>query len=381
MKKAFYLKAFFTLTAVPMRLTELKLYNFRNIEQAEIQTHRFFNIFYGLNAQGKTNLLESICLLGSLKSFRASRNDDLIRRGSSEARIKGRSIRNLVADEMRLDIDRDGKTARLNGKIVSQPDNYLNCLRPVVFSPEEVSLAKGGPAGRRRLVDRAVFQADPGFLTIVQSYERQLKQRNRLLKDKKSEAELAPWTEALVQAGAAIRLARKNYIESLKPVFSDCYREISGGCERAELVCKSDGSSLEEIQRSFSDELKKQREQERKYGMTLCGPHRDDVFFLLDDHSLRDFGSQGQQRSFILALKTAQVLDLENRFGEPPLLLLDDFLGELDRQRQNYFFQFLLKMQGQVFITTTDMKPLTDSGISEAAYFQVKGGVLHTRHK
>lgn len=362
-----------------MQLTQLKLYNFRNIERVELQPHRYFNIFHGLNAQGKTNILESICLLGSLKSFRSARNDDLIRRNSIEARIKGRSIKNSVADEMQLDINKQGKTARLNGKIVSQPDNYLNCLRPVVFSPEEVSLAKGGPAGRRRLIDRAVFQASPGFLTTVQNYDRQLKQRNRLLKEKRSETELIPWTEALVQTGAQIRLARKKYIESIQTEFTNCYKKISGGCERAGIYYKPDCGSLEELQRSFTDELSRQKDQEHKYGMTLSGPHRDDIHFQLEERSLRDSGSQGEQRSFILALKTVQVIDLEKRYGEPPLLLLDDLFGELDHQRQKYFFQFLLEMQGQVFITTTDMKPLNNSGISEGSFFKVEDGVINTR--
>ena len=364
-----------------MELTYLKFNDFRNIKQAELQPHRYFNILYGLNAQGKTNILEGICLLGSLKSFRTTRNDDLIRRGSNEAQIKGRSLKNQVTDEMRLDIKKEGKTARLNGKVVSQPDNYLNCLRPVVFSPEEVSLAKGGPSGRRRLIDRAVFQATPGFLTIVQNYDRQLKQRNTLLKEKSSAAEIAPWTEAIIKTGAQVRFARKNYIDSIYNEFFNCYKHISGESELAEIVYKVDGVDLQELEGSFADELNRQKDQDYKYGMTLSGPHRDDIHFILEEKSLREFGSQGQQRSFILALKTAQVLDLEKRFNEAPLLLLDDLLGELDQQRQNYFFEFLLKMQAQVFITTTDTEPLANSGISAGSYFQVKDGVLHTRHQ
>ena len=249
-----------------MQLTQLSLYNFRNIEHIELQPDRFFNIFYGQNAQGKTNLLESICLLGSLKSFRTTRNNDLIRRSSLEARIKGRSLRNQVADEMRLDINKDGKKARLNGKIVSQPDNYLNCLRPVVFSPEEVSLVKGGPAGRRRLIDRAVFQAIPGFLVTVQNYDRQLKQRNKLLKEKRPEAEITPWTDSLIETGSKILFARKIYIESISTKFYDCYKSISGGREQANVVYKNEYCSIEELQSGFADELRRQKDQERKYG-------------------------------------------------------------------------------------------------------------------
>ena len=254
-------------------------------------------------------------------------------------------------------------------------------MRPVVFSPEEVSLAKGGPAGRRRLIDRAVFQAIPGFLKTVQNYDRQLKQRNKLLKERRPEAELEPWTAALIESGAQIRYARKKYIESISTKFFECYKNISGGREQANIFYKNEISSLENIKSGFAEELIRHKDQEIKYGITLCGPHRDDIQFILESNSLREFGSQGQQRSFILALKTAQVLDLEKRYGEPPLLLLDDLLGELDKQRQEFFFDFLIKMQGQVFITTTEMEPLQKSGISEGLYFHVKNGILHSIQK
>lgn len=367
--------------SVSMELKQLTFNNFRNIKYAELQPDRYFNILHGLNAQGKTNILEGICLLGSLKSFRTSRNDDLIKHGSNEAQIKGFSLKNRVTDEMRLDIKKAGKTARLNGKVVSQPENYLNCLRPIVFSPEEVSLAKGGPSGRRRLIDRAVFQATPGYLTIVQNYDRQLKQRNTLLKEKSSDAQIRPWTDAIIKTGAQIRYTRKKYIDSISNEFVNCYKHISGESELSEILYKTDGDDLKVLEGLFADELDRQQDQDYKYGMTLSGPHRDDIHFLLEEKSLRDFGSQGQQRSFILALKTAQVLDLEKRFNETPLLLLDDLLGELDRQRQDYFFEFLVKMQAQVFITTTDTEPLINSGIGKGSYFQVEDGVLHTRHQ
>lgn len=244
-----------------------------------------------------------------------------------------------------------------------------------------MSLVKGGPAGRRRLIDRAVFQVIPGFLKTVQNYDRQLRQRNKILKERKPEAELTPWTAALIKTGAQIRLDRKNYIESIYCEFLDCYKHISGGCEQADIFYKSEISTLDRLESEFSDELRRQKDQEQKYGITLNGPHRDDINFLLEERSLREFGSQGQQRSFILSLKIAQVINLEKRYKEPPLLLLDDLLGELDQQRQEYFFEFLLKMQGQVFITTTEKEPLVNSGISKGSYFHVKNGVLHSIQK
>ena len=359
-----------------MQLAQLALLNFRNIEKAELKPHALFNIFCGVNAQGKTNLLESIFLLGSLKSFRTSRNEELIRHDCTGAQIKGKTEQQGVFHEVRLDIEREGKQAWLDGKTVNRPESYLNCLRPVIFAPEEVSLIKGPPAGRRRLLDRAVFQAEINFLTNVQKYDRQLKQRNRLLKDGCNPTEIEPWTLELARTGALIRQARARYLKRVIPRLTECYQQICGEKEQVSLVYKGLDKNLPELEQTLLEEFDRQKEQERRYGMTLSGPHRDDIDFLVDDRSLKSFGSQGQHRSFILAFKTAQTLDLQQLYGEPPLLLLDDLTGELDKQRQSLFFQFLLSIQAQVFITTTDIQPLLDGGIKEGHFFRIEKGSL-----
>ena len=360
-----------------MLLEQLSLHDFRNIEAAQIQPHPCFNIFSGANAQGKTNLLESLSILGSLKSFRSGRNDELIRHGQNCCGIKGKTSRNRVAHEMLVNISRDGKQALLDGKPVNQPETYLACLRLVIFSPEEVSLVKGAPAGRRRLLDRAVFLVQGSYLAEVRKYDRLLKQRNRLLKDGCAETEINPWTEELVRSGARIRKARTKYLQRLVPRLTDCYREICGEKERVELLYREQHDELAVLESALLHELHRQKEQERKYGMTLSGPHRDDFEFLIDGRPLKNYASQGQQRSFILAFKAAQAMDLLTEHGEPPLLLLDDLTGELDQQRQGLFYKFLLSMQTQVFITTTDVRPLLDGGINDGYFFRVENGTFH----
>jgi DNA replication and repair protein RecF len=359
-----------------MQLVNLTLHDFRNIEATELQPHRYFNVFCGANAQGKTNLLESVYLLGSLKSFRSARNEELIRHNSSIAGIKGRAKQNNVEHEIRVDISRDGKQARFNGKVVNQPDAYLNCLRPVVFAPEEVSLIKGPPAGRRKLLDRAVFQTETNFLADVHKYDRQLKQRNRLLKDGCDSTEIDPWTEELARTGARIRQARSEYLIRLVPRLTECYRQICGEKEKVDLFYKEQNLDLAALEKNLSQEFNRQKDQERRYGMTLSGPHRDDFDFFIDGRPLKSYGSQGQHRSFILAFKAAQTLDLQQVHGEPPVLLLDDLTGELDQQRQNLFYQFLLSMQTQVFITTTETQPLLDGGIKDGYFFRVENGTF-----
>ena len=360
-----------------MQLAQLALHDFRNIEQVELAPHPLFNIFCGANAQGKTNLLESVFLLGSLKSFRLARNDELIRHGCISTGIKGDVTQNRVSHEIRVDITRDGKQAKLNGKIVNHPESYLNCLRPVVFAPEEVSLIKGPPAGRRRLIDRAVFQTELNYLADVQKYERQLKQRNRLLKDGCSSGELEPWTVELAQTGARIRQARYQYLQRIVPRLTECYQQICGEKEKIDLFYREEKKTASEQEESLLEELQRQKEQEKRYGMTLSGPHRDDFDFLIDGRPLKSFGSQGQQRSFVLAFKAAQTIDLQEVYGEPPLLLLDDLTGELDQQRQALFYKFLLSMQAQVFITTTDIQPLLDGGIKDGFFYRVEDGSFH----
>jgi len=360
-----------------MLLEQLSLHDFRNIEMAHIRPHPYFNILSGANAQGKTNLLESLSILGNLKSFRSGHNDELIRHGQNRCSIKGKTSKNKVAHEIQVNISRDGKQALLDGKQVNQPESYLACLRLVVFSPEEVNLVKGAPAGRRRLLDRAVFQVQGSYLAEVRKYDRLLKQRNSLLKKGCAAAEIEPWTEELVRSGARIRQARSEFLLRLVPRLTECYREICGEKEQVELVYREQHVDLANLEATLMQDLNRQKEQERKYGITLSGPHRDDFEFFIDGRPLKSYASQGQQRSFILAFKAAQGLDLLTVHGEPPLLLLDDLTGELDRQRQELFYKFLLTMQSQVFITTTDVKPLLDGGIEDGYFFRVENGTFH----
>ena len=359
-----------------MHLSHLVLRDFRNASQIDIIPDPGFNIFWGENAQGKTNLLESIYLLATLKSFRGARNEDLIRQGTSRARIQAEAVCGGVVRSLQLTIASEGKQPRVDGKTVTTAANFFGHLRPVVFAPEEVALVRGAPAGRRSLLDRAIFQADPSYLGRAQEYARVLRQRNRLLKDQRPKDEVAPWTAKLIEAGAAIRGERQAYLTRLVPHFREAYQHICGGREWAELSYPEGLEQSADREAALARSLAAQRESEQRAGTTLSGPHRDDPQFLLDGRSIRPFASQGQQRSLMLAFKTAQIIDLEQRMGEAPVLLLDDLTGELDRRRQEFFFRFLLERRSQVFLTTTDLQPLLNEGFSRARRFRVRGGTL-----
>jgi DNA replication and repair protein RecF len=357
-----------------MYIKRIILNNYRNLKRVEIDPSPEFNVLWGDNAQGKTNFLESIYLLGNLRSFRSSRNEEFIAHSMADCHIVSDVICQGVRRRLELTVEKAGKTARIDGKDTKNAGHFMGYLRPVLFSPEEVNLIKGNPAGRRALLDRAIFQADPTYLAKAQHFERCLRQRNRLLKEARSEQEIAPWTEQTIIAGARIRFERLRYVERLLPLLRETYKHITRGLEEADLHYSSAAIDEEGLRHSLNFELAKQRERERTLGQTLAGPHRDDPLFQVDGRPLRMFGSQGQQRSYMLAFKTAQIMDLEMQNGEPPVLLLDDMTGELDRRRLGFFFRFLLERRGQVFITTTDIQPLQQEGIRQARFFQVTQG-------
>lgn len=357
-----------------MYLQRFFLRDYRNIEGAEIEPDPGFNVLWGDNAQGKTNLLEGIYLLGNLRSFRGSRNDELLRHGAATCRLAGDVVCREVRRRIELTIGKTGKSAKVDDKEVKKAGLFMSYLRPVLFSPEEVNLIKGNPAGRRALIDRAVFQSDPGYLERAQEYDLCLRQRNRLLKEGKGEQEIAPWTEQLIRSGARIRSDRQRYLERLLPLLREAYSSIAGGREEADLRYPLAAADEEDLRASLRRELTRQCDRERMLGQTLAGPHRDDPIFLVDGRPVRLFGSQGQQRSYMLAFKTGQIMDLERQLGEPPVLLLDDMTSELDRRRQGFFFRFLLERRGQVFITTTEKQPLLKEGIRHARFYRVEEG-------
>ena len=232
------------------------------------------------------------------------------------------------------------------------------------------------PAGRRSLLDRAILQTDPAYLDRVQDYDRILRQRNQLLKQQVDDQQLAPWTAALVRTGSRIRQNRLAYLARFLPRLCQAYREITAGSESADLKYSVEENSIEALSGYLEEALQRLAPREKKLGLTLAGPHRDDLDFLVGERSLRSFGSQGQQRSFLLAFKAAQVMEKEMR--DPPVLLLDDLASELDLRRQEGFFNFLLQRNGQIFLTSAQQTLLTDAVRQKASYYKVDQGTVST---
>lgn len=363
-----------------MNLSSVNIQNFRNLEAVQLQFKPGLNILHGANAQGKTSILEALYLLGHLKSFRSARNEELIRQGQNRCRITASLSHQGMVRDLALEIGPEGKKPTVDGKETRSAEAFFGWLRPILFSPEEISLIKGAPAGRRALVDRAIFQSDPSFLERSQNYARVLKQRNCLLRDGASPRALEPWCEALITSGARLRQDRRDYLQRLNPRLGQTYSEICDGQETACVACDDQALDLPAQQQRLRRELASAREREQRLGQTLVGPHRDEPLFLVNGRPLKIFGSQGQQRSFILAFKTAQLLDLEEFVGAPAVFFLDDMTSELDRHRQGHFFRFLLARKGQIILTTTEIQPLLEEGLIPDCLYRVQHGQVREEH-
>lgn len=365
-----------------MKLKKINIYSFRNIEKAEISPDERFNILVGNNAQGKTNFLESVYLLGTMKSFRLAKNPELIKYGSPYAVIKGQVEKDDVIQEITLSIEPTGKKARIDGKAIAQLADFFGCINMVVFSPEDIAMVRGLPDSRRKYLDRAIFSGDMRYLSLHQEYYRILKNRNNLLKREERNG-LDVWTERLADVGSRLVVKRVSYLQEISKLLNEFYAIIAGQYEKAEIVyncefVENDGSvnSAEEVRLGLLDCFLRNARDEQRRGLTLAGPHRDDIQFFMNGKLLKFHGSQGEQRSFILALKMAEIEYIKKRFGNPPVLLLDDMTSELDMDRNHNFMEFLKLKDMQVFITTTSLDNISLSGIQNYSVFPVQSGTI-----
>jgi DNA replication and repair protein RecF len=359
-----------------MYLQKLSFRNFRNFAKIDLEVERGLTLLWGNNAQGKTNFLEAIFFLSNLKSFRTAKNTEVIRWGKDCFHLAGEIVLQPVARKVDVGFDKKGKSVRVNGKPVKSGRDYFGAFKTVLFSPDEMNLVKGGPAGRRALLDRAVFLIDPDFLDQVRKYVYFLKNRNLLLKEDHRREELEAWTEGFIQAGVRLRTERLRYLGEFIPALKKNYRDITGTGENVDVLYPDARKEEADLTEKLKADLKKTRKKERDLGYTLVGPHWDDPIFVVDGRPLRVFGSQGQKRSFLMSFKITQVEVVEAKTGKTPVLLLDDMASELDALRQHEFFRFLAGREGQVFMTTTDKDQLSRYGISPRCSLEVSSGTL-----
>ncbi len=361
-----------------MLVRKLTLDGFRNLHPTVWTPHEGVNILYGDNAQGKTNLLEACWLFTGGKSFRGAKDAEMKAFGTDRARLEMDFDGGGRSQTAEITIT-DRRRATLNGLSLPSATKLAGVFCGVVFSPAHLSLIKDGPAGRRRFVDGAYCQLRPGYIGALQEYTKALTQRNAFLRQNREtpvadfDAMLGLWDHTLAAAGARIVTARRRYIERLQPVAAAIYNGLSGG--REQLTLRWDMTAADDpiaVARQLEGDLNAAHRADRGAGFTTVGPHREDLQVFLNAQPARVYGSQGQQRSVVLALKLAEATLLGEVTGEPPVAFLDDVMSELDVSRQDYILNHLGGWQ--VFITCCE--PSSALRMTAGKVFHIKQGVL-----
>lgn len=371
-----------------MYLKTLHLQQFRNYKDCLVKFEAPKTILVGDNAQGKSNLLEAVELLSTLKSHRSVRDRDLILEDCNLAQISASLERDYGEVDLGLILRTQGRrTVSRNSEPLRRQIDFLGTLNAVQFSSLDLDLVRGSPEKRRQWLDLLLTQLEPIYAAILQQYNQVLRQRNALLRRHRQEgtappslnSELALWDAQLATAGSRVTRRRARVLERLAPLAQSWHSRISGKTEILE-VCYApnvamDGDNPEAVQQAFLDKIQQRRLPEQYQGTTLVGPHRDEVEFTINQTPARSYGSQGQQRTLVLALKLAELKLIEEVVGEPPLLLLDDVLAELDLTRQNQLLE-AIQDRFQTLITTTHLGSFDASWLNFSQIFSVKSGVI-----
>lgn len=326
-----------------MKIISVELKNFRNYRHAVVNLEDGLNVLYGKNASGKTNMLESVCLCSIFKSPRTTKDKEMVLIGEDCATVSLALEKKYRKHTINLHIDSKGKKRVLVDNIpLNRAGELFGVLGVVYFSPDEMKLVKESPQERRRFLDVGLSQQQRGYFYALQRYNKTLKQKNNLLKEwrvsRSIDDMLDVWDAGLAKEGAVIIKKRVEYVKTLNDSASKFHTAISSEKEKLTLAYETtfDASSLDtdEIEKLLFDEIKSARAKDKELGYCTVGPHRDDIKIEIDGKDSRKFASQGQQRTVALALKLGEVVIYKNEIGEPPVLLLDDVLSELDITRQ-----------------------------------------------
>ena len=334
-----------------MWIKKIKINNFRNYEKEKINLEKNINIFYGQNAQGKTNIIESIFLCSLGKSFRAKKDNEMIKLNEENAIVEVEYEKSDRDGKIKIEIG-NKKNIYLNGIKIKKLSELLGNLNIVIFTPDDINILKGGPQNRRRFLDIMISQLRPNYMHILNLYLKTIEQRNKYLRQIKEEHKdenlLEIWDEKLAEYAVKIYEYRKEFIEKIIKKINIIHNNITNGEEQIELEYITECDSKEK----YLKLLKERRKLDIIKGFTTKGIHRDDFVIYINKKEIKIFGSQGQNRTAMLSLKLAELQVIYDEIGEYPILLLDDFMSELDRTRRK---NFLENIKGtQVIITGTE---------------------------
>lgn len=357
-----------------MYIDTLEVGNFRNYDFAKIDFHNKTNILCGDNAQGKTNILESIFVCGTTKSHKGCKDRELIRLGEEEAHIRMHLVKKNMSHRIDMHLKKSkGKGIAIDGIPIKRSGELLGLLNVIFFSPEDLRIIKNGPSERRRFVNMELCQLDAVYLHELGEYNKVLAQRNKLLKQIYHQPSLKEtldlWDMQLVEYGSKLVRRRETFVEEIGEIVTEVNGRLTGRKELIRMIYEPD-VLVDDFQRKLADA----REKDLKTCSTNVGPHRDDICFLNGDIDLRRYGSQGQQRTCALSLKLAEIELVKDMIGDSPILLLDDVLSELDRKRQNYLLDSIHDIQA--IITCTGIEEFVGSRLTLDKIFRVVQGEI-----
>ena len=357
-----------------MIIKYLELSDYRNYKETHIDLSPNTNIFFGDNAQGKTNILEAVFMTGTTKSHKGSHDADIIRFGNDFGVIRALFEKKDVEYKIGIQLRKDKRKAiSVNGSPIKKAAELLGIVNVVLFSPEDLSIIKSGPEKRRRFIDMTLCQIDKEYLFDLSSYNKIVNQRNKLLKsyDRKTEISdtLDIWDDQLVNYGIRIIKKREKFINETEKIINDIHHKLSGNEKKLSISYRKNSGEDE-----YAEKLKNSRNRDMIYKSTSAGPHRDDIDFDIDDINVRKFGSQGQQRTVALSLKLSEIERIKEQTGDTPILLLDDVLSELDMNRQKYLMDTL--GDTQTLITCTGLDEFVNNRFEINKCFEVKEGII-----
>ena len=359
-----------------MIVKSLKLNQFRNYESLQLFFDKGTNLFYGNNAQGKTNILEAVYLCGTTKSHKGSKDREMIRFGEEEAHIRMAISRSQSAYEIDMHLKKNRtKGVAVNGVPIKKASELFGIVNVIFFSPEDLNIIKNGPAERRRFLDLELCQLNKVYVYDLVQYNRVVVQRNKLLKEMDSDPSLKEtlniWDSQLVRFGSELIRLRTRFVEELNELIREIHFHLSG--EREELEIRYEPNVTPE---TFEAELSRNRNQELRQRLTLTGPHRDDLNFIVNGADIRKFGSQGQQRTAALSLKLSEIELVKRTVKDYPVLLLDDVLSELDGKRQEHLLSEISHIQ--TLITCTGLDEFVNSRFQMDKIFKIVEGTVES---
>jgi DNA replication and repair protein RecF len=364
-----------------VQLLSLSYRNFRNLEAVDLTPSSRATVAVGQNGQGKTNLLEGLYFLATLKTLRASKLSELVRFGQERCLVTARFLIGGAERDFSVEVSGSSRTALVDGKKAQSLEAYFGGVSVVAFTPDDLSVVKGAPDGRRAFFDRTVFNRFPAFLEESRRYAHAVKSRNRLLKMNAAHAQVAAFDAVLANTGARIFVRRRAVLRELQPRMLEAFAHI-GRTQHPPQFCYApshlaldfDGATETELEAALHESLDARLLRDTERGFTSVGPHVDDLNILLGEKLARAFASQGQARALVLAWKIGEIENLQALNGFLPLLLLDDVSSELDPERNAYLMNYLAASGAQTFLTTTDAGLVKAAASQDTKWYLVSEG-------